>query len=102
VHIYPVNYGSSAKFIESVSLNCLEMACLGVPSVVTKGGLSTWQDLQEFGIFVEVDWDELDLASKQIDYLSRSQSYIAYHADLTSRIRIENHLEVYAKFLSRL
>jgi len=102
VHIYPVNYGSSAKFIESISLNCLEMACLGVPSVVTKGGLSTWQDLKEFGIFVEVDWDELDLASKQIDYLSRSQSYITYHADLTSRIRIENHLEVYAKFLSRL
>ena len=37
---------------ESISINCLEMACVGVPSFVTMGGLHTWQDLESSQIFI--------------------------------------------------
>jgi hypothetical protein len=40
-HLYPADYGMGTRFIESVSLNCLELACLGTPSAITSGGLST-------------------------------------------------------------
>jgi hypothetical protein len=44
VHLYPANYGTSAKFIESISINCLEMASVGIPSFITRGGLLTWPE----------------------------------------------------------
>lgn len=56
VNVYPVNYGLGAKFIESVSLNCLEMACIGIPSIITKGGADTWPELIKIGIIYEMDW----------------------------------------------
>lgn len=56
INIYPVNYGPHARYIESISINCLEMACLGIPSLVTCGGCSTWPELLEMGFFYEVDW----------------------------------------------
>ena len=59
VNVFPVNYGIGAKFIESVSLNCLEMACIGIPSIITKGGADTWPELTKIGIFYEVDWQQL-------------------------------------------
>ena len=59
IHIYPVNYGPDAKFIESVSINCLEMACLGIPSLVTQGGLNTWPDLTATSLFHQLDWSDL-------------------------------------------
>lgn len=57
IHVYPVDYGPSAKFTESVSINCLEMACLGIPSLVTQYGTDTWPELVELGLLVEVDWN---------------------------------------------
>jgi hypothetical protein len=60
INVYPVDYGPSAKFIESISLNCLEMACLGIPSIVTVGGTGTWPELQSRGIFLEVDWSNIE------------------------------------------
>ena len=60
IHIYPVEYPRNGKYIESISLNCLEMACLGVRSFVSAGGLGTWPDLADSGIFVEVDWSKIN------------------------------------------
>lgn len=57
IHVYPVNYGPNAKFIESVSINCLEMACLGIPSLVTQHGARTWPELVNLGLLLEVDWN---------------------------------------------
>jgi len=101
VHIYPVNYGGSAKFIESISLNCLEMACMGIPSVVTRGGLETWRDVSDFGIFVEVDWHDLHQAGNQVKCLSDSGDFCEKIEDLSAIFRIEKHLEVYRLFLSQ-
>jgi len=56
VHIYPANYGREVEFIESISLNCLEMCAIGVPSIVTSGGLVTWPELVESGLVQQVDW----------------------------------------------
>lgn len=56
VHFYAAQYGDKAKFIESISLNCLEMASVGTPSVVTQGGLNTWPELKSLSVFWECDW----------------------------------------------
>jgi glycosyltransferase involved in cell wall biosynthesis len=66
VHLYPANYGPDAKFVESVSLNCLELACLGVPTILTKDGLGTWPDLAKASIFYETDWVDHSLIASEI------------------------------------
>jgi len=55
LHIFPVNHQN--EFIESVSINVLEMSVLGIFSLVTKGGMYTWPELIELGIVKEVDWN---------------------------------------------
>lgn len=75
VHIYPTNYGSDARFVESISLNCLEFACIGVPSIVSQDGLSTWKDLNSTFIFRQVDWQDINNVVDQITHSSRNQTW---------------------------
>ena len=73
INVYPVNYGPQAPFIESISINCLEMACLGIPSLITQSGSETWPELVEMGLLYEVDWnnpESLDSA------LERAKSFV--------------------------
>lgn len=69
LHIYPANPNAthSEFFVEGVSINVLEMACLGVPSLITKGGADTWPELVDFGIISEVDWSNLSAVAKIIE-----------------------------------
>lgn len=68
VNIYPVDYGPNANFVESISLNCLEMACVGIPSLVARRGSDTWPELIDLGIVREVDWnDEEEIISNLLD-----------------------------------
>ena len=60
IHLYPANYGPDSLFTEGVSINVLEMACLGIPSLVTSGGTQTWPELVKLGLLVEVDWGNLE------------------------------------------
>jgi glycosyltransferase involved in cell wall biosynthesis len=64
--IYPTNYGDKSLFVEGISINVLEMACLGVPSVITKDGNLTWPELKEKKIIYEVDWSEIDAIANLI------------------------------------
>ena len=57
VHIYPTNYGEDVPLFESISLNCLEFAAIGVPSVVTRGGMRTWKMDCFESFFYETDWN---------------------------------------------
>ena len=57
LHIYPANYGKDSVFREGVSINVLEMACIGVTSLITNNGNLTWPELTELGITREVSWD---------------------------------------------
>lgn len=75
VHIYPTNYGEDAEFVESISLNCLEFACIGIPSIVSRGGLDTWNDLKDYGIFCEVDWNDTSSVEKAIKSASINQNW---------------------------
>jgi glycosyltransferase involved in cell wall biosynthesis len=66
VHVYPANYGNKVKDIESISLNCLEMGAIGIPSLITAGGLDTWPEFKNSSMFVEVDWKNTALVIDQI------------------------------------
>jgi len=81
VHIYPANYGSEVELIESISLNCLEMCAIGIPSIVTLGGLATWPELAETGLVQEVDWSKINEVAIAIRL---SQSFTISPTVLTS------------------
>ncbi len=66
IHLYPTNYGQGSKFIESVSINCLEMSAIGIPSCITRGGLDTWPEFSNSSLIVEVDWSNLKEVSNRI------------------------------------
>ena len=93
LHLYPASYGRNTKFIEGISLNVLEMSCIGVKSFVTKYGTETWPELVEMGVVQEIDWDELSDTDAElilssttlgIEKIEKSQALI----DISNNIRI--------------
>ena len=90
VHIYPTNYGNNFKYIESISLNCLEFACLGIPSLVTEKGLDTWPDLEKIGIFRGVNWKDQNSIKNAI--LNLSHIEIRDLESLRHSISIKNQM----------
>ena len=74
LHIYPANYGKSSKFIEGISINVLEMACLGVRSLITKDGADTWPELVRIGMVIDTDWSDLEDVEAKISSNSQSAS----------------------------
>jgi glycosyltransferase involved in cell wall biosynthesis len=64
IHIYPVI--NSSSYVESISINVLEMAALGIPSLVTINGSGTWPELVTNGLVIEVDWSNLEMVSSLI------------------------------------
>jgi hypothetical protein len=101
VHLYPANYGESAKYIESVSLNCLELACVGVPTLLTKNGLGTWPDLAGFSIFHETDWKDHCEIAAQILEISEMVFEDVVARELSSKINIQNQLSKLIKLSDR-
>jgi glycosyltransferase involved in cell wall biosynthesis len=92
VHLYPANYGAAAKYVESVSLNCLELACVGIPTLLSNGGLSTWPDLIQFNIFHETDWSNRDEVVNEILRISNLRYEPETIKALASKIDINNQL----------
>lgn len=92
VHFYAAQYGPRAKFIESISLNCLEMAALGVPSLVTKGGVGTWPDLTETNVFIECDWSDIDDTCQKILYASELKFTPATIQRIRDLVDIQNNV----------
>lgn len=101
VHFYAVQYGPRAKFIESISLNCLEMASLGVPSLVTQGGLGTWPDLAETNIFVECDWRDFDETCKKILHASELEFAPTAIKRIRDLVDIQNNVSKIISILDR-
>ena len=98
VHLYPANYGPTANYVESVSLNCLELASLGIPTVLSQRGLITWPDLVETGIFVETDWQDIDEVTEKINKISKAFFTLEQLQFIRSTISIENQLNALLKF----
>ena len=98
VHIYPANYGSDSNHIESVSLNCLELAAIGIPSILTEDGTYTWPDLEKFNVFRESDWISIDevvdaviaasLKKIKIDELNQIRDLISVQNNIQELIKI--------------
>jgi glycosyltransferase involved in cell wall biosynthesis len=83
VHIYPTSYGQGVIYNESISLNCLEMACIGVPSVVTENGLATWPEQDIRKLFYDVNWGaEIECVDRII-----SASKLELSSDEIKRVR---------------
>ena len=69
LHVYPVSYENNA-FTEGIGIGVLEMACLGIPSLVTKNGCRTWPELQNLGLVYEVDWSKVNTIVSTINKIS--------------------------------
>jgi glycosyltransferase involved in cell wall biosynthesis len=92
VHIYPAHYGKGVSIIESISLNCLEMCAIGVPSLVSKGGLLTWPDLATSRLIKEVDWSELDAVGGALIEASKTQVSDTELKKIRQIVDIENQI----------
>lgn len=93
INIYPVDYGPSAKFVESISLNCLEMACLGIPSIIAKSGSHTWPDLVELGCFYEVNWNNEEEILLAVEALAKRVFSGDFDLQARRLISIENNIK---------
>jgi glycosyltransferase involved in cell wall biosynthesis len=91
LHIYPATYGPTNRYIESISINVLEMACFGVKSFVTKNGVETWPDLAKLGMIFEVDWSDLPSAIRTI-LENDAPAGVSEIAKARELIDIQNHL----------
>lgn len=95
VHIYPANYGKEVRVIESISLNCLEMCAMGIPSVVTAGGLVTWPELSACGLVQEVDWSNIKEIERVIRLSQKIEISVAERSRVTELVDINRQIERY-------
>ena len=95
VHIYPADYGVNSTFYESISLNVMELLCLGVPSIISKNGRSTWPELIHCSMLQDCDWSSLDEIEASLEKLfSLSESQKLEEKLLAQKIfSIENNIE---------
>ncbi len=91
LHVYPSQYGNTAKYTESISLNCLEMALLGIPSLVTPSNEDTWPELTNAGVFIAADWKHIeekqDAVMKKISNIEEIEN-----AEVVRLISISNNV----------
>ncbi|CAN2169835.1 GT4_PimA-like domain containing protein [Candidatus Nanopelagicaceae bacterium] len=92
VHLYPANYGPGVDLFESISLNCLEFACLGIPSIVTRGGLYTWSDLLNLNIFFEEEWSDISSVTTKILEIGQERAQNIYLSEIRSKVDIANQM----------
>lgn len=92
VHLYPTQYGENSLITESVSLNCLELLGVGIPSLVTAGGQITWGEKDFSQVFFEVDWANMDEVVNQIMLASKFVMDPELHSRLRSIIDVKNEI----------
>ena len=100
INIYPVDYGLNAPAIEAVSTNCLEMALLGIPSIVTVGGTNNWPEIRTVGLVQEVDWEK---TSSILDGIARCREVSIPYSNfknVLNKIDIESNLKAHQRYLN--
>lgn len=98
LHVYPSQYGENAKYTEPISLNCLEMALLGIPSLVTPSGENTWPELSELGVFIPVEWERIEDIQTDLKKKIQSISMKNRH-EISELISISKNVEAHLKVL---
>jgi glycosyltransferase involved in cell wall biosynthesis len=97
LHIYPVDYGPNSNFTEGISINVLEMSCMGVPSLISKNGSGTWPELKQLELAIEVNWSQPSSIKKIIiKQLANSRKFSSKEARKIIDIRnnLVNSLEL--------
>lgn len=95
VHVYPVDYGTHFKFVESIATNCLEMAAVGVPSIVTGGGKSNWPELSTSLIVQFVFWNDLNSITTALRFLENLSIETAKFNQILKSISIFSNLKLH-------
>jgi hypothetical protein len=98
INIYPVQYGESFQFSESISTNCLEMAYLGLPSLVSKNHRMNWPELVAAGMLFEVDWKDSNSIVEAINKCHKYFNQNLYEKFLVAvdiNSNIQHHLSYY-------
>jgi len=95
VHIYPADYGVNSNSRESISLNVMELLCLGVPSIISENGRSTWPELLNYSMLQDCDWNNLDEIEASLEKLFSIPECQKVEAKLLAQktFSIENNIE---------
>jgi hypothetical protein len=96
IHLYPTNYGSNTRYPQSIGLNVIEFAALGIPSLVSKEVVTTYPELFDSGLVSSVDWDDHLEVEKGIEILSSINTEVRQEKALWVReyCSIDIHLNV--------
>jgi hypothetical protein len=94
IHLYPTQYGANSKVTESVSLNCLELLGVGIPSIVTAGGQITWTESEFRQVFLEVNWANMEDVLSKINLASKFVMDPELHSRLKDIIDIRNEVNL--------
>lgn len=98
LHVYPAQYGIGAKFTEPISLNCLEMALLGTPSLVTASNENTWPELYEMGVFIAVSWENRGKLNEMLTEKTLSRVSINQES-IRKLVSISNNVTAHLSYL---
>lgn len=98
LHVYPSQYGENAKYTEPISLNCLEMALLGIPSLVTPSRENTWPELTEIGVFIPVEWDQIENFQTELKEKIKKINKINKQ-EVSELISVSKNVKAHLKFL---
>jgi hypothetical protein len=96
IHLYPTNYGSNTRYPQSIGLNVIEFAALGIPSLVSKEVVTTYPELFDSGLVSSVDWDDHLEVEKRIEILTSIKTEVRQEKALWVReyCSIDTHLNV--------
>jgi hypothetical protein len=75
------------------------MALLGVPSIVTQGGVSNWMELKALGLVYEVDWENEESIRQGIDHCKQINISRIEFKSMADAIDIESNLSSHLKYL---
>jgi hypothetical protein len=100
INIYPVEYGPDVPAIEAVSTNCLEMALLGVPSIVTVGGTDNWPEIRTVGLVQEVDWEKTSSILGGVARCRELSIPYSNFKNISNKIDIESNLNAHQRYLN--
>ena len=95
VHIYPTYYGDKVKNPQSIGLNVMEFALMGIPSLVSHEVTSTYPELLKSTLVEVVDWHNeklVDLKVQSLANLTKSERALAARM-IQGVCSIENHIQ---------
>jgi hypothetical protein len=100
VHIYPTDYGPNSSNPQAIGLNVIEFACIGIPSLVSREGFTTYPELYDAGLVLAVDWNNQFDVQLSLDHLkSLTQKERQKKAALVRKFcSIDEHVSVLVAF----